>query len=614
MYASPSRTTSPEAKPHREEPAPIFPKSNQHKRAPTPFHHSIPLPIDEEETPSYGMTGLVVPTSHTDVSPTGPTASDSGISVNPSSGPAIENGHTIYLDERPGSRKSITSGASLHPSVSTPKQSSTGDEYSYPDPFVAKVALKTLRKLNPSHRSVEGRRSTDDLLLVEAERRESSASAYGIAEDDQGYGTDSSEKRKQRQLDNATVIPAPSSESTARRRSRPLHREMSAGKLRPALRGVHAREGDATDVVVETSRVQSPAVQQRGQGISVSLTHDSLRHRKPLPAPPPLPPSRPGNDFERSGHTSGVGSSGVGWNGQNLPSVRESGSRAFSIRALRQSLPAIGINLQSSRNRNPVQRPMIRHPSELAQVPTLHPYGHRQAPQNAGYIQPEHTPVSASIPFLEGLLPSTGNAAPHSQHDRRKNHPADNLGLYLRLASLPKWDKWIDPDVKTSSRWHNRSNWGTGRARSGSKSRHGSLGPAGSKDKYSVITSSAENPEEESSGRKRTIDRLVQGVTKHEDKARMAGQEPAWTPPPTSGPDGLGLGDESADKPARYLRSWEARRRFLDAIENCEYSTATLCQIPWNVLRPRSYAQVIRSILPSCLPLATCPLEIYATP
>lgn len=504
------------------------------------------------------MTGLVVPTSPTSTPHPGPTASDSGISVQPS-GPAFENGQTIFLDvddaHEPKSRNSITSGASFH-------QSSTGDEYSYPDPFVAKVALKTLRRLNTGHRSVEGHGSDGD--------RKSIYGAEGEEEEDQHeYGTDSDERKQQRQIDNATVIPATISGS-AKKRSRPLHRELSAGKLRPALRGTSTPVQEVRDRAGVARRLESVQGSHEPE-INVSLGNDALRQRKPLPPPPPPPPSRPGFDTSQSGPTSGFSRPE-----QNQPWVRESGRSAFSIRALRQSLPAIGINLPSSRRRPPAERTgpigpspsMEWHRSNASQVPSLHTLGMRQVHTGTSYIQSQHTPpISASIPILEGLLPSSGKTPRpiplHTQRNRQKEHPADNLGLYLRLASLPKWDKWIDPDIRTSSRWHNRSNWGSGRARNNSKSH-------GSSNKYEIITASPD-PENGPSGRKRTIDRLVQSATKYANHMTTQTQEHASGPPSAPSIDGMPK-DESADTPARYLRSWEARRRFLDAIENCEFS------------------------------------------
>lgn len=537
---------------HSAEPAPIHPESTRRKRPPTPFHHPTPLPDEDEQLPTGEMTGLVALPSQTNIPHPGPTASDSGISVHPS-GPAFENGHTIFLNvddgHAPKSRNSITSGASFH-------LSSTEDEYSYPDPFVAKVALKTLRSLNTSHRSVDGHGDGND-------GKRGSVIGNAEEEDLHGYGTDTSQRKQQRQFDNATVIPATLSASK-KKRSQPLHRELSAGKLRPALRGASTPVHDVTDGAGSARRLES--VQgYREPEINVLLANDALRHRKPLPPPPPF--TQPGFD---PGHSRRM--SGFGGPEQNQSLLRESGRSAFSIRALRESLPAIGISLPFSRPRphdeytgsmGPPQSTQW-HISNASQVSSFQSLGQRHAPVGTSHIQSQHTlPISASIPILEGLLPSSGKTPRHTTHDRQKKHPADDLSLYLRLASLPKWDKWIDPDVKTSSRWHDRSNWGTGRARNNSKNH-------GSSYKYEIITSSPDL-QNEPSGRKRTINRLVQSATKQANHVVSQGQEHTSAPPSAPGIDVMSK-DEPADTPARYLRSWEARRRFLDAIENCEFS------------------------------------------
>jgi hypothetical protein len=528
------------------------PPTDHLRRPPTPFHRTFPLPDEDDQLLEGQMSGNSVSASRLQACHPGPTASDSGTTVQPAVSTS-ENGQTIFLDaddrDAPKSRNSITSGASFH-------QSSAGEEYSFPDPFVAKVALKTLRKLNTTRRSVDGHGSAGDI---------GSACTGEEEEDQHGYGTDSSQRKQQRQIDNATVIPPTSSESM-RKRSRPLHRELSAGKLWSALRGA------STPVPAVSSGDANQLGSLEGPEIDVSLTNDALRHRKPLPPPPPF--NQPDID-----HTSGGGpSSGFGWPGQNQSSSREPGRSAFSLRSLRQSLPAIGINLPSGKRlmaagyTRPTDPPsyMGGHTSSASHGqlhrPPFNSLGGRQVQRGTTYIQSQHTPpISASVPVLEGFLPSTGKTPRHAQHESSKIHPADNLSLYLRLASLPKWDKWIDPDVKTSSRWHNRSNWGTGRARRNSKSQ-------GSNNQYEIIASNQDS-EDRPSGRKRTIERLVYSVIHSADHVAVQGQEHAPAPPSAPGLAGPSR-DAGKETAPRYLRSWENRRRFLDAIENREFAIA----------------------------------------
>ncbi|KAI5454247.1 hypothetical protein NCC49_004307 [Naganishia albida] len=534
----------------------IRPLPNSPRRPSTPFHHNIPPAEEGDQLPSAVISGPVVAAHEPDARQPGPAASDSGTAIHPSN-PASGNGQTIFLDvddaQAPRSQGSVTSGASSH-------QSSTGEEYSFLDPFVAKVALKTLRKLSPSYRSMDGH--AGDVYLH-----------HGCGEDEgegqHGYGTDSSQRKQQRQVDNATVIPAMSSGST-RKRSQPLHRKVSAGKLRSALRGASTSvQGVANDSPDRFESLQGPE-------IDVSLSNDAHQQRKPLPPPPP---SHDRSDMNALSY--GGPNCGYGWQGQNQPSAQETGGSRFSLRSLRPSLPAIGINLPSSKNRplvgytEPADPPSSIgwHTSSASPGTNTNSLGrHQQLQRGTTYIQSQHTPpISASVPVLEGLLPSTGKTHRHTplepHSDSRKKHPADDLSLYLRLASLPKWDKWIDPDVKTSSRWHNRANWGTGRARRNSKSQVPS-------NKYESIASNSDL-EEGPSGRKRTIERLVYSATHCADHARSQAQERTSPVPSPAALDGVPQEDPSGT-PARFLRSWESRRRFLDAVENCEFSVSPL--------------------------------------
>lgn len=563
----------------RAEDSPSAPVSTySDKRPPTPFHRHKSLPVDEDEETDLAQE--VILHQRSDPATSGPPPSDSGVSITlsqPAGGTANQHGQTIFLDEKQEARKSLTKGGYLESPVSTPLASSTGDEYSYPDPFVAKAALQTLRSLTPGHRSVDGGQGEAEATArrpVEAvaSRRSSVGSLVTPAEGG-GYATDTSEREKQRQVDNAMVIPTSASGST-RKRSKPLHRDFPATKLTSALRrtdGNGANEGRFP--TSESGYYQAGREEISGQPSSNAL------HRKPLP---PQPPRRLDNSARPF-----VAAPDQYLTRQGLPTAipPETRSRGFSFFGLRQSLPAVNF-IQSSRNRDSAQHrhdtaahlnpQLVRHSSDAFQVPSTsfgqerQPF--RQAPpaelpqHELWHVQPEHTPVSASIPILESLLPSTGGAR-RIQNDSQLLHPAENLSLYLKLASLPKWEKWIDPDAETTSRWYNRPNWGTGRARTDRKSRQRSIGPSSSKDMYTIIEASTEDGASVS-GRKRTIDRLVQSVMQHAEPTGPTTALPKHVPgssPPLSSDE-----RESGDQPGRYLRSWEARRRFLDAVQNCE--------------------------------------------
>ncbi|GHJ84682.1 hypothetical protein NliqN6_1084 [Naganishia liquefaciens] len=525
------------------------------RRPHTPFPRDKGLPPDEDESVSIGRD-LV---HHHLSESAGPPPSNSGIAVTVSLSPPEQKGKTIFLEDRTVVRKSLTKGGCFDSPVFAPLVSSTSDEYSYPDPFVLKAALQTLRNLNPGHRSVDGRESsrarsqTGPSAGAIASRRSSLAS-LGSRADIAGYVTDSSEREKQRQLDNATVIPTLSSGSRRQRRQ-PLHRELPGEKLPSAMKLTSRNISEGTESLEVMSRRDS------------HLTNRT----KPLPQPPasrlephdgsPSAPTLPQPNRERS---------------VIRPEIRRQG---FSLYGIRQSLPGINVIKSvrvknSARDRHASTSALQRGPlsarqsSEAFQAPDASvnqvrlpsPQVWRSDAQEREmrYTQTGppagHTQVSVAIPLLERSLPSSGR----QQDDQGLLHPADNLSLYLKLATLPKWEKWIDPDAETTSRWYNRPNWGSGRARSVRQRGLGTSNPSSLGDGYLAMNAGPKD-EERISGRKRTIDRLVHSVMQYEDRKLPPGNQSNNQ----GNPHGSFRG-----RYGRYLESWEARRRFLDAIEN----------------------------------------------
>lgn len=523
------------------------------KRPPTPYHRSEPFPtdIDEETCIAQEMTSR----QHLISTTSGPPPSDSGISVSlspPPDGAPNQHGKTVFLDDKTEARKSLPKGGYLDSPPSTPLASSTGGEYSYPDPFIAKAALQTLGNLNPGHRSVDGRRrdgeATTGTPMETMASRRSSLGCFGSQANVEEYPAGSSERETQRQNDNATVIP-PMTAGSARLRKKPLHRELPATKLTSALKPT------IRNITGGGRSLEAPA----GSHLHLEPADDML-HRKPLPQPP----------ASRLDAHDGPGLSFPESNRERAGILAEFRRQGFSLFGLRQSLPAIIPPARSRKSSQPhhataatlhPQSYSVRQSAETFQIPVAHFNQARQPfqqipraeprapgvpPPQTGQL-PEQLSISASIPLLERSLPSSGR----DDSKPRLLQPADNLGLYLKLATLPKWEKWIDPDAEMTSRWYNRPNWGSGRTHS-VRNRLGSTGLSSSGHNYMAI--------EYISGRKRTIDRLVQSVTRSTEQHSY----PKYEQVIERGAQGALEG-----QPERYLRSWEARRRFLDAIDNC---------------------------------------------
>ncbi|KAJ9124945.1 hypothetical protein QFC24_002877 [Naganishia onofrii] len=542
-----------------ESPPPGYSTLTVIRRPPTPFHFPGPPPDDEcdttkDESRRTHITDDIIRTHHTPLSATS---------------------HTI--------RRAASSGISIPVISETQPSTPTTIEYAFPNPFVATASLKARRALNPDYRYIRRPSSNQSEEMSRSSRAGTPSSRVGsggsrrgslAANAEEWNGTDSQQRIQQRLVDNAIVIPSPSSPASQNqqrgKRNQPLHREYSAGKLRPALRVVHA-EIDAASPrtgikafggVVETI--------QAGNEIDIRLT-DTSRRGKPLP---PRPPS----------------TTTVGNPRRAEENIRH--SRTFSLQALRQSLPSIG-----SRKRSPSNQP-----SRMLQVAATGAHESHEAvrlPPDA-FPSPSHPSRLPSFPAsATRSVGSETHGPPWTQPPSTVQHraqaaalkdPADNLNIYLRLAHLPKWTRWIDPDRNVESRWHNTSNWGTGRTFKNNKDPQSSNVASEATDGRSGMVSS--HGIGEMSGRARTIDRLVQSVVTNQmcSAADTAGsfagrdQQQRQVQSLSSSSASLAANTQildpgkhesaaRADQVAggrRFLKSWEVRRGFLDGIENCK--------------------------------------------
>lgn len=500
----------------------------------------------------------------------------------------ISNHATPLSTEIRVARRTTSSGISNPVNSETQQSTPTTIEYAFPNPFIATASLRARRALNPDHRYVRRRNSGQQGKMSRSSRAGTPSSPFSAGgSGDAGSRprslmsnaedvsvADSDRRIRQRLADNAIVIPSPSSpnaqnqQQRGNHRSQPLHREYSAGKLRPALRVVQAamdpmnqREGNKDfGSGVETMQIESE--------MDIRLS-DAMRRAKPLPPrpPPTAIATETSGDIEARGH-----------------------SRTFSLQSLRQSLPFIGSAMHSSPSGHP------RRPSQLGAsgadtrleivAPSIDALSTPPPPSRLPFVS---SSASRSVGTIQSprLTQPPGTARQRTQTAALKD-PADNLNIYLRLAHLPKWTRWIDPDRHIQSRWHNTSNWGTGRAHHGSKDPTLPSVASEATDRRSGMVSS--HSIGEMSGRARTIDRLVQSVVTNQmcsiadSGSRDDGHPERHVQSLPSSSSSLTANiqnldpekrESPADQPAggarRFLKSWEVRRGFLDGIENCKF-------------------------------------------
>lgn len=312
-------------------------------------------------------------------------------------------------------------------------------------------------------------------------------------------------------MDSASLI-AP---TTAAYKKQPLHRQLSATKLRPILRGFGA---DSAPRRGYSSPLPSA---EWGMGGPVD-------QRKPLP-PPPRPDAAAamasGQYFG-----GGAGLMNMNMNMGGMPNrplsppvspiyddrYGEGGNeypKSFSFASFRQSLPQLpfGLGNRGPRHQNYVDRQTPRYSRPLS------PYSSESTDRkhHSGFM-------NASMPNINDVM--------QTPSPRSLMEPADNLNAYLRHAQIPKWDKWIDPVLQATGsadrgRWQNRNMW-----TSGANRRTNYFGGA--------------------NGKAQTVERLVNTTMQR-----------------------------CLDEPGqmRRLQSWECRRNFFDAVEECRFIIPSSC-------------------------------------
>ncbi|KAJ9111380.1 hypothetical protein QFC19_001148 [Naganishia cerealis] len=512
--------------------------------------------------------------------------------------------------ERRTTTSSDPSNPCASPHTHTPGTSSSPPiEYAFPNPFVATASLRARRALNPDHRHVRRPRTTGKERMTGDSGTEASGfasigggggrPAFSVVGPEEGYATDSSYRVRQRLEDNAVIIPSPSSfasqiqQQQRGKRNQPLHREYASVNLRPALRVVEA-EMSTMIPRAEDKHSCNPTIGEMSVEKETSIRLEGALSRRGKPLPPRPPPSVAIDPTSENSETR---------------RHRQSGG-TFSFHALRQSLPALGAAMRlSTTNRVRSRQHTVAKAYEHSNGPGEYSYAFSTTPHLPLLSQSVHVSSPRSVALEPSPLhthPSTSARPPHRPQlpTTALKDPADNLNIYLRLARIPKWTRWIDPDIIVDSRWHNTANWGTGRTAT-------VVAPYYSKnpqqDPQSLIQVDPgiindQNPRSgvprsgKTSGRTRTIDRLVQSVLTGQPKTtggvdidRLHLQQRSQPARPSSAAAAAAVDNpnhrqnldpgkrESADdraatgasgRPPRFLKSWQVRQGFLEGIEN----------------------------------------------